>query len=78
MKNEVIVKIYSEEFKKKVADEVSKGSLSLRGAQMKYGIGKTETIRRWQLKYGKNVPVVKYHYVTIDKPGGNIIERQEG
>lgn len=75
MKNEIVVKLYSEDFKKMVVDEMEKGTLSLRGAQRKYGIGKTETIRRWQVFYGKAVPTIKFHYTSLDK-SGNVIEKE--
>lgn len=45
---------YSEAFKRKVVEEVSKGKFqSLNEAKERYGIGGSPTIRNWMKKYGK-------------------------
>ena len=51
------VVIYSEAFKRKVIEEVRSGEISQTGAQRKYGIGGTMTIKKWlerEEKMGKD------------------------
>ena len=45
---------YSESFKLKVIQEIESGKMTVNGAHLRYGIGSTDTIRRWAKKYGKN------------------------
>lgn len=51
---QVIVKRYSEAFKRKVIEEIESGKMNASGAKQLYNIGGGATIGKWLRRYGKN------------------------
>ena len=53
LRNERILKRYSQSFKLKLVKEIEEGKLSISGAKLLYGIGGGGTIQKWMKKLGK-------------------------
>jgi len=53
VRNVKIITRYSEALKRKVAEEVESGNVTVREAVLHYGVGNRRTVQRWVWKYGK-------------------------